>query len=413
MTDSSGGLPKTTLLAKGTRTAASAGDKAWPVNESPHAASVGSVGAEESSARPASIAHSGRKTACPELNGETSSCSDQSDAEPYIEEPEAGPAVKEAQAESGSAESNKKAEYYKSRRASCETEGDTEIMPEIKEWRTTTSRDASRNGTSAVGDGTHPDVGSVLPEAAKDIIGQDQGEGGAETAAALTASASTVLHIKCRDQNQRDGSAAASPLPSSRTTSTATIVELPTVKSGVEELRGNTAGETKILDITAARSSEEVATRGGKRTTPVEEVEPTYRVEEIPRQDATAGTGARGGTPSSVNVGSGQNDGANLRRLVVVIDLPAMVPGAGRGGGSQHSGGGRHGAEGEGLRKTASGADGTACFELDVAPCTLDLRVPGLYKLSLDLPFAVDADLVTAKFSRKRAALTVSAPERE
>lgn len=49
--------------------------------------------------------------------------------------------------------------------------------------------------------------------------------------------------------------------------------------------------------------------------------------------------------------------------------------------------------------------------ELDVAPRTLDLKVPGVYRLHLDMPFPVDADRITAKFRKKKATLTVSAHE--
>lgn len=77
------------------------------------------------------------------------------------------------------------------------------------------------------------------------------------------------------------------------------------------------------------------------------------------------------------------------RRMVVVIDLPAMA------------------------QVRASGAKtNSLSFELDVASRTLDLRVPSVYKLSLGLPLRIDPDLATAKFSKKRAALTISAPEK-
>lgn len=50
-------------------------------------------------------------------------------------------------------------------------------------------------------------------------------------------------------------------------------------------------------------------------------------------------------------------------------------------------------------------------IELDVSRGTLALKVPGVYRLSLALPFPVDADSVIAKFSKLHATLTVSARE--
>lgn len=51
-------------------------------------------------------------------------------------------------------------------------------------------------------------------------------------------------------------------------------------------------------------------------------------------------------------------------------------------------------------------------FQLDVASGRLDLRVPGLYRLSVGMPFPIDADGARAKFSKKRATLTIFCQEK-
>lgn len=77
-------------------------------------------------------------------------------------------------------------------------------------------------------------------------------------------------------------------------------------------------------------------------------------------------------------------------------DKDGICGNGGEGGGSQR-----------GRRMKASLQD----VELDVLPRSLDVRVPGVYRLRLQLPFAVDADDITAKFRKTRATLTVSAKE--
>lgn len=140
----------------------------------------------------------------------------------------------------------------------------------------------------------------------------------------------------------------------------------------------------------------------GKRGDGGVEREPRYRMEEVmpvpqPKQESS-GThaGGRGG-------GGGGSGGENLNRrtVKVVIDVPAMMPAAGAM--APDGGQGASGSSPKGLRPLD--------FELDMEPRLLRLRVPEVYRLSLDLPFSIDADGVTARFSKKRATLTVTAQE--
>lgn len=147
------------------------------------------------------------------------------------------------------------------------------------------------------------------------------------------------------------------------------------------------------------------------------EREPLYRMEVIPAD------------PTTVN---------GKRRVIVVIEVPEAVngradepptggkdPGSGgdvsgvpseKGTGQQSrdsitgdaacSGSSRGAASGKNARDIASE------FELDVTSKILELRVPGLYKLVLEMPFSIDADGVVARFSKLRAGLCIIAWER-
>lgn len=92
---------------------------------------------------------------------------------------------------------------------------------------------------------------------------------------------------------------------------------------------------------------------------------------------------------------------------MVIIDLPDLIdakskelPGSEHGG---DTGGGRSGE-----RKAPSLSD----VELDVLPTILSLRVPGKYRLRLDMPCVVDEESVAARFNKSRAVLKVSVQEK-
>lgn len=170
-----------------------------------------------------------------------------------------------------------------------------------------------------------------------------------------------------------------------------------------------TASREGIEDVPGTRQSG-IGREGIER-------EPPYRMEVVPAD------------PTTVN---------GKRRVIVVIEVPEAVngraeepPKGGKNPGNR--GGGSEDADEKGTeqRSRDSIAGDAACsdssreaassknardiaseFELDVTSKVLELRVPGLYKLVLEMPFTIDADGVVARFSKLRAGLCITAWER-
>lgn len=186
------------------------------------------------------------------------------------------------------------------------------------------------------------------------------------------------------------------------------------------------------------------------------EREPTYLTKELLPAEVAKLRGAN--NRDCVRAGGGGPIGAPKRGLEVAIDLPDIV------GGTMGSGKQREWVDNDRKSLLGSGCDGThiggvvagdckrssgcstteresdgapgrattareashgSCgmnigkrtsppfeIELDALPHTLDLRVPGVYQLHLEMPFPVNADTVTAVFDKSKAVLTVSALEK-
>lgn len=151
------------------------------------------------------------------------------------------------------------------------------------------------------------------------------------------------------------------------------------------------------------------------------EREPVYRVEEVPRPSDNHGGGGSGG-------GGGGRGGK--RAFVVTIKLPDLIEGDAEGrlegpAGSQQAAGraerdkesgktntDSNNGSGGGRRRTGKKAPSLSDFELDVLPTVLQLRIPGKYRLRLEMPCAVDDENVSAKFNKSRAVLKVSVQEK-
>lgn len=136
------------------------------------------------------------------------------------------------------------------------------------------------------------------------------------------------------------------------------------------------------------------------------EREPVYRVEEAP--------------PRSVNVGGGGRNGK--RAFVVTIDLPGLIEGD-PGGKRREMTGSQPavGADGGGASANSANSGGRgrtgkgpslSDIELDVMPTALELKVPGEYRLRVEMPCVVDDESVTAKLNKSRAVLKVSLQEK-
>lgn len=136
---------------------------------------------------------------------------------------------------------------------------------------------------------------------------------------------------------------------------------------------------------------------------PPGEREPTYRIEELPPPTTTT---AKGGGGVSARGEEGK------RAFVVIINLPDLIDAKSRGlPGSEHSGG-SGGNNTDGGRRGEQKAPSLSDVELDVLPTVLSLRVPGKYRLRLDMPCAVDEESVAARFNKSRAVLKVSVQEK-
>eukprot|EP00903_Cladosiphon_okamuranus_P021435 g19703.t1 len=153
-----------------------------------------------------------------------------------------------------------------------------------------------------------------------------------------------------------------------------------------------------------APSSPQVASAAPEKATSaaaasaLKESEPTYRVEEV--APPSADHGGRGGGEK------------RKRAFVVTIELPDLI------GGNAEASEGVNGADGSGnsgggsRRTEKAKGPSLSDFELDVLPAVLELRVPGKYRLRLEMPCIVDDETVSAKFNKSRAVLKVSVQEK-
>lgn len=133
------------------------------------------------------------------------------------------------------------------------------------------------------------------------------------------------------------------------------------------------------------------ATQGG-------ELSPSYCIEVLPASSSVVAGGKR--------------------RAVIEVDLPGVAGNRCRGrrsgiGGANTPSPDDHASDvtagGEHDSRSPGGGSSAPEFELDVTSDSLDLRLPGLYALSLAMPFQIDVDSVTARFVASRSVLKVSA----
>lgn len=186
------------------------------------------------------------------------------------------------------------------------------------------------------------------------------------------------------------------------TTTVPLFPEQPTLKVSSEEASPNepsqriedgpmNSNENERRGNAAAGKAREVTGPNPCR----EEREPTYRIEEcvLPQ------------------LGDKSNGAAELitgdcrRGVVVVVNLPDVALADHQWDEGTDTGSDRGHSSLRGQRRKFSLRD----VELDVFPDSLAMRVPGLYRLHLQLPFHVDNDNVIAKFSKARSTLTISA----
>ena len=148
----------------------------------------------------------------------------------------------------------------------------------------------------------------------------------------------------------------------------------------------------------------EVEAGGNMNTATRQEREPAYTIEE----HVLSPSGESGSLGGHCDEGWGTRD--PKRGVVVVVHLPELTsadPIRGEIGSGAGTGHGGRGSGGRGKGRKFSMRD----VELDVLSEALDMRVPGVYRLHLQLPFSVNKDGVTAKISRAKATLTISARE--
>lgn len=126
-----------------------------------------------------------------------------------------------------------------------------------------------------------------------------------------------------------------------------------------------------------------------------EEREPTYTIEECVLPQS--------GDKSNEAAGPITRD--RRQGVVVVVNLPDIASADRQWKEGTDTGSDRGHSSRRSQRRKFSLID----VELDVFSDSLAMRIPGLYRLHIHLPFPVDNDDVTAKFSKARSTLTISA----